>query len=87
MRKTKIFVGSSHPELGGLVSNRLGVEPGAVKLTQFKNKETSVEIGMDVDIDSLCLIRAGQETGLICKRKTANMHRIVLGYINSYQQY
>jgi ribose-phosphate pyrophosphokinase len=46
MRKTKIFVGSSHPELGGLVSNRLGVEPGAVKLTQFKNKETSVEIGM-----------------------------------------
>lgn len=45
MRKTKVFGGSSHPELTSLITGRLGVEPGAVKLSQFKNKETSVEIG------------------------------------------
>ncbi|KAF8951460.1 hypothetical protein CPC16_007245 [Podila verticillata] len=59
MRKTKIFVGSSHPELGGLVSNRLGVEPGAVKLTQFKNKETSVEIGVSVRNEDVYIIQSG----------------------------
>jgi ribose-phosphate pyrophosphokinase len=45
VRKTKVFGGSSHPELTGLITGRLGVEAGAVKLSQFKNKETSVEIG------------------------------------------
>jgi phosphoribosylpyrophosphate synthetase len=45
VRRTKIFGGSSHPEITSLITTRLGVEPGAVKLSQFKNKETSVEIG------------------------------------------
>ncbi|KAG0263235.1 hypothetical protein BG011_009070 [Mortierella polycephala] len=59
MRKTKIFGGSSHPELTGLITSRLGVEPGAVKLSQFKNKETSVEIGVSVRNEDVYIIQSG----------------------------
>ncbi|KAG0280976.1 hypothetical protein BGZ95_007651 [Linnemannia exigua] len=57
--KTKVFGGSSHPELTGLITGRLGVEPGAVKLTQFKNKETSVEIGVSVRNEDVYIIQSG----------------------------
>lgn len=56
MRKTKIFVGTSHPELGALVTGRLGVEAGEVKLSQFKNKETSVEIGKHLSLCPFCVL-------------------------------
>ncbi|KAF9926239.1 hypothetical protein FBU30_004134 [Linnemannia zychae] len=59
MRKTKIFGGSSHPELTALITGRLGVEPGAVKLSQFKNKETSVEIGVSVRNEDVYIIQSG----------------------------
>lgn len=48
MRKCKIFVGSSHPELGQLVCERLGVEPAPCTLKKFSNGETSVQIGVSV---------------------------------------
>ncbi|KFH65793.1 hypothetical protein MVEG_07896 [Podila verticillata NRRL 6337] len=59
MRKTKIFVGTSHPELGSLVTGRLGVEAGEVKLSQFKNRETSVEIGVSVRNEDVYIIQSG----------------------------
>ncbi|KAF9582594.1 hypothetical protein BGW38_010994 [Lunasporangiospora selenospora] len=59
MRRTKVFLGTSHPELGGLVTGRLGVEPSAVKLSQFKNKETSVEIGVSVRNEDVFIIQSG----------------------------
>ncbi|GJJ69853.1 ribose-phosphate pyrophosphokinase [Entomortierella parvispora] len=59
MRKTKVFGGSSHPELTSLITGRLGVEPGAVKLSQFKNKETSVEIGVSVRNEDVYIIQSG----------------------------
>ncbi|KAF9291769.1 hypothetical protein BGZ88_006746 [Linnemannia elongata] len=58
-RKTKVFGGSSHPELTSLITGRLGVEPGAVKLSQFKNKETSVEIGVSVRNEDVFIIQSG----------------------------
>ncbi|KAF9124795.1 hypothetical protein BGW39_007880 [Mortierella sp. 14UC] len=57
--KTKVFGGSSHPELTALITGRLGVEPGAVKLSQFKNKETSVEIGVSVRNEDVFIIQSG----------------------------
>ncbi|KAG0301470.1 hypothetical protein BGZ98_008332 [Dissophora globulifera] len=59
MRKTKIFGGSSHPEITELITTRLGVEPSAVKLSQFKNKETSVEIGVSVRNEDVFIIQSG----------------------------
>ncbi|KAK3805956.1 MAG: phosphoribosyltransferase-like protein [Linnemannia elongata] len=59
LRKTKVFGGSSHPELTSLITGRLGVEPGAVKLSQFKNKETSVEIGVSVRNEDVYIIQSG----------------------------
>ncbi|KAF9412626.1 hypothetical protein BGZ94_000993 [Podila epigama] len=59
MRRTKIFLGSSHPELGQLITGRLGIEPGAVKLSQFKNMETSVEIGVSVRNEDVYIIQSG----------------------------
>ncbi|KAF8938534.1 hypothetical protein BGZ47_008534 [Haplosporangium gracile] len=59
LRKTKVFGGSSHPELTNLITGRLGVEPGAVKLSQFKNKETSVEIGVSVRNEDVYIIQSG----------------------------
>ncbi|KAF9973069.1 hypothetical protein BGZ73_003733 [Actinomortierella ambigua] len=59
MRKTKIFVGNSHPELGKLVTGRLGIESAAVKLSQFKNRETSVEIGVSVRNEDVYIIQSG----------------------------
>ncbi|KAF8932008.1 hypothetical protein BGZ58_007296 [Dissophora ornata] len=56
---TKIFGGSSHPEITALITNRLGVEPSAVKLSQFKNMETSVEIGVSVRNEDVYIIQSG----------------------------
>ncbi|KAF9354080.1 hypothetical protein BGX26_008109 [Mortierella sp. AD094] len=57
--KTKVFGGSSHPEITKLITSRLGVEPSAVKLSQFKNKETSVEIGVSVRNEDVYIIQSG----------------------------
>ncbi|KAF9563885.1 hypothetical protein EC968_004679 [Mortierella alpina] len=56
---TKVFAGSSHPELAAMVTSRLGLEPGKVTLTQFKNKETSVEIGVSVRNEDVYIIQSG----------------------------
>ncbi|KAF8967386.1 hypothetical protein BGZ46_000190 [Entomortierella lignicola] len=57
--KTKVFGGSSHPEITKLITSRLGVEPSPVKLSQFKNKETSVEIGVSVRNEDVFIIQSG----------------------------
>ncbi|KAF9170563.1 hypothetical protein BGX21_010495 [Mortierella sp. AD011] len=54
-----IIAGSSHPELASLITNRLGVEPTKVLLSQFKNKETSVEITTSVRNDDVYIIQSG----------------------------
>ncbi|KAG0000532.1 hypothetical protein BGZ79_005815 [Entomortierella chlamydospora] len=59
MRRTKIIAGSSHPELASLITSRLGVEPTKVLLSQFKNKETSVEITTSVRNDDVYIIQSG----------------------------
>ncbi|KAI7828874.1 ribose-phosphate pyrophosphokinase 1 [Gamsiella multidivaricata] len=59
MRRTKVFAGSSHPELAGLVTARLGVEPAKSTLSQFKNRETSVEIGVSVRNEDVFIIQSG----------------------------
>lgn len=59
MRKCKIFVGSSHPELGLLVCERLGVEPAPCTLKKFSNGETSVQIGVSVRDEDVYIIQLG----------------------------
>ncbi|KAG0323580.1 hypothetical protein BGZ99_002713 [Dissophora globulifera] len=59
LRRTKVFAGSSHPELAALVTTRLGVEPAKATLSQFKNKETSVEIGVSVRNEDVFIIQSG----------------------------
>jgi ribose-phosphate pyrophosphokinase len=59
MRKSHVFVGSSHPELGKMICDRLGVEPGRCSLKKFSNGETSVEIGVSVRDEDVYVVQSG----------------------------
>lgn len=59
MRKCKVFVGSSHPELGKLVCDRLGIDPAPCTLKKFSNGETSVQIGTSVRDEDVYIIQSG----------------------------
>lgn len=59
MRKCKVFVGSSHPELGKLVCDRLGIDPAPCTLKKFSNGETSVQIGVSVRDEDVYIIQSG----------------------------
>lgn len=62
MRKCKVFVGNSHPELGHLVCLRLGIEPAPCTLKKFANGETSVQIGVSVRDEDVYVIQSGSPT-------------------------
>lgn len=62
MRKCKVFVGNSHPELGNLVCAKLGVEPAPCTLKKFANGETSVQIGVSVRDEDVYIIQSGSPT-------------------------
>ena len=62
MRKCKVFVGNSHPELGNLICNRLGIEPAPCTLKKFSNGETSVQIGVSVRDEDVYVIQSGSPT-------------------------
>ncbi|CCK70194.1 ribose phosphate diphosphokinase subunit PRS1 KNAG_0D04490 [Huiozyma naganishii CBS 8797] len=62
MRKCKVFVGNSHPELGRLVCGRLGIEPAPCTLKKFANGETSVQIGVSVRDEDVYVIQSGSPT-------------------------
>lgn len=59
MRKCKVFVGNSHPELGALICSKLGVEPAPCTLKKFANGETSVQIGVSVRDEDVYVIQSG----------------------------
>ncbi|CCE86837.1 Piso0_005351 [Millerozyma farinosa CBS 7064] len=59
MRKCKVFVGSSHPELGKLVCKKLGIDPAPCTLKKFSNGETSVQIGVSVRDEDVYIIQSG----------------------------
>ncbi|CCF59367.1 hypothetical protein KAFR_0G03350 [Kazachstania africana CBS 2517] len=62
MRKCKVFVGNSHPELGNQVCERLGIEPAPCTLKKFANGETSVQIGVSVRDEDVYVIQSGSPT-------------------------
>ncbi|CCH60023.1 hypothetical protein TBLA_0C02110 [Henningerozyma blattae CBS 6284] len=62
MRKCKVFVGNSHPDLGKLVCARLGIEPAPCTLKKFSNGETSVQIGVSVRDEDVYIIQSGSNT-------------------------
>ncbi|AGO12435.1 AaceriAER083Cp [[Ashbya] aceris (nom. inval.)] len=62
MRKCKVFVGTSHPELGKLVCEKLGIEPAPCTLKKFANGETSVQIGVSVRDEDVYVIQSGSST-------------------------
>lgn len=55
-------MGTSHPELGQLVCERLGVEPAPCSLKKFSNGETSVQIGVSVRDEDVYIIQSGSPT-------------------------
>lgn len=59
MRKCKVFVGNSHPQLGNLVCERLGIQPAPATLKKFANGETSVQIGVSVRDEDVYIIQSG----------------------------
>lgn len=62
MRKSHVFVGTSHPELGQLICERLGVEAGQCTLRKFSNGETSIEIGVSVRDEDVYVVQSGSNT-------------------------
>lgn len=62
MRKSHVFVGSSHPELGKLICDRLGVEQGPCTLRKFANGETSIEIGVSVRDEDVYIVQSGSDS-------------------------
>lgn len=62
MRKSQVFVGSSHPELGQMVCDRLGVEASKCSLKKFANGETSVEIGVSVRDEDVYIVQSGSDS-------------------------
>ncbi|CUM64805.1 uncharacterized protein PRCAT00002418001 [Priceomyces carsonii] len=62
MRKCKVFVGSSHPELGNLICEKLGLEPAPCELKKFSNGETSVQIGVSIRDEDVYIIQSGSPT-------------------------
>ncbi|KAF5093451.1 hypothetical protein D0Z03_002411 [Geotrichum reessii] len=62
MRKSHVFVGSSHPEVGKLICDRLGVEPGPCTLRKFANGETSIEIGVSVRDEDVYIVQSGSDS-------------------------
>lgn len=61
MRKCKVFVGNSHPQLGNLVCENLGIEPAPATLKNFANGETSVQIGVSVRDEDVYIIQSGSQ--------------------------
>lgn len=59
MRKCKVFVGNSHPQLGNLVCENLGIDPAPATLKKFANGETSVQIGVSVRDEDVYIIQSG----------------------------
>ncbi|KAJ3337626.1 ATP-binding cassette sub- A member 1 [Gonapodya sp. JEL0774] len=59
MRKTKIFAGSSHPELASLIVDRLGVPLAPAFFKKFPNQEMTVEIGTSVRDEDVFIIQSG----------------------------
>ncbi|RKP25267.1 phosphoribosyltransferase-like protein [Syncephalis pseudoplumigaleata] len=62
MRRTKIFAGSSHPELSRLISQRLGHPLSSSELRSFANHETSVQLGVSVRNEDVFIIQSGSDT-------------------------
>ncbi|ORY05742.1 phosphoribosyl pyrophosphate synthetase 1-like 1 [Basidiobolus meristosporus CBS 931.73] len=59
MRRTKVFAGSSNPELSRLIVERLGINEAPVSLKKFSNKETSIEIGASVRDEDVFIVQSG----------------------------
>jgi len=62
MRKTKVFSGSSHPELASLIIDKLGVGAAPATVKRFANRETSIEIGTSVRDQDVFIIQSGSST-------------------------
>ncbi|KAG5440143.1 hypothetical protein PCANB_001712 [Pneumocystis canis] len=62
MRRTKIFGGSSHPELVEAIAHHLGISLAPVSLKKFSNQETRVEIACSVRMEDVFIIQSGSNT-------------------------
>ncbi|KAI9225564.1 MAG: phosphoribosyltransferase-like protein [Piptocephalis tieghemiana] len=61
MRQTKIFGGSSHPELTEAICSRLGHPASPASLRAFANHETSVDVGVSVRNQDVYIVQSGSD--------------------------
>jgi len=59
MPNIKIFSGSSHPDLGQKICDRLGISHANVVAKKFANGETNVEIGESVRGEDVYIVQSG----------------------------
>jgi len=59
MPNIKIFSGSSHPDLGQKICDRLGISHANVMAKKFANGETNVEIGESVRGEDVYIVQSG----------------------------
>jgi len=72
MRTLVLLSGRSHPQLARAVADRLGVELGKIRLGEFSNKETSVEIGQNVRDKDVFVIQSG------CGNTNSNLMELLI---------
>lgn len=59
MRTIVLLSGRSHPKLAAQLAERLGIDLAAIKLGEFSNKETSVEIKHNVRDKDVFILQSG----------------------------
>ncbi|ODV63469.1 ribose-phosphate diphosphokinase [Ascoidea rubescens DSM 1968] len=62
MRKCKVFVGLSHPELGAKICEKLDIQASPCSLNKFSNGETSVQINCSVRDNDVYIIQSSSDT-------------------------
>lgn len=59
MRKIKVLVGSSHPDLADLILHKLGLSATNCSLKRFSNAEVAVDLKVSVRDDDVFIIQSG----------------------------
>ncbi|KAJ3128477.1 Ribose-phosphate pyrophosphokinase 2 [Nowakowskiella sp. JEL0407] len=59
MRKIKVFCGSSHPDLGAKILERLNLAASPATLTKFANQEIAIDLDVSVRGEDVFIISSG----------------------------
>ena len=85
MPNIKIFSGSSHPDLGQKICDRLGISHANVVAKKFANGETNVEIG-NVHTDIVLLNPYQCDNFLFLRLINTNFETFLQSNVRGYQE-